>query len=71
MLSFGLIDDIVREPLGGSHNGPEQMAETLKNHIKAELALIMPQDPEERITARINKYSKMGHYKRLPATPAK
>jgi acetyl-CoA carboxylase alpha subunit len=43
------------------------MAETLKTHIKAELAKIMPQDPEERITARINKYSNMGHYTRIPA----
>jgi acetyl-CoA carboxylase carboxyl transferase subunit alpha len=68
MLSFGLIDDIVKEPLGGSHNAPEQMADTLKQHIKAELAKIMPQDPDARITARIEKYSKMGHY--AYATPA-
>ena len=75
MLSFGLIDDILREPLGGSHNAPEEMANTLKNHIKTELAKIIDQDPEERITARINKYSNMGHYRRLEApaaeTPAK
>ena len=75
MLSFGLIDDILREPLGGSHNAPEEMANTLKNHIKTELAKIIDQDPEERIMARINKYSNMGHYRRLEApaaeTPAK
>jgi acetyl-CoA carboxylase carboxyl transferase subunit alpha len=71
MLSFGLIDDIVIEPLGGCHNAPEQMAETLKNHIKAELSKIMPQDAEERITARIHKYSNMGHYRKLSeAIPA-
>jgi len=66
MLAFGLIDGILKEPLGGGHNGPEQLADTLKKHIKAELAKIMPQDPEERITARIEKYSKMGQYKRVP-----
>ncbi len=62
MLSFGLIDDILKEPLGGAHNAPEEMAHTLKAHIKAELAKIMPMDPEERITQRIDKYSKMGNY---------
>jgi acetyl-CoA carboxylase alpha subunit len=41
------------------------MAETLKNHIKAELAKIMGQDAEERIVARIDKYSKMGHYRKV------
>ena len=67
MLSFGLIDGILREPLGGAHHAPEAMAQTLKEHIKAELAKLMPMDPEERITARIEKYSEMGHYTTLGA----
>ncbi len=67
MLEFGLIDGILKEPLGGGHNAPEQLAETLKNHIKAELAKLMPQDPEERVVARIEKYSKMGQYARAPS----
>jgi acetyl-CoA carboxylase carboxyl transferase subunit alpha len=65
MLSFGLIDGIVREPLGGAHNAPEEMATAFKNHIKAELAQISGLDPDERILQRIEKYSKMGHYGRL------
>lgn len=69
MLSFGLIDGILKEPVGGGHNAPEELATTLKSHIKIELAKIIDQDPEERITARINKYSKMGHYGRLEPTP--
>lgn len=70
MLKFGLIDGIVKEPLGGAHNAPEAMAQTLKAHIKSELALLRPQDADERITARIDKYSKMGHYRKLTAAPA-
>ena len=64
MLHFGLIDGIVKEPLGGGHNAPEEMANTLKNHIQTELAKIIDQDPDERIMTRIEKYSKMGHYAR-------
>lgn len=70
MLEFGLIDGIVKEPLGGAHNAPETMAQSLKNHILAELEKISRQDPDERIVARIDKYSKMGHLRRLPAVPA-
>jgi acetyl-CoA carboxylase carboxyl transferase subunit alpha len=62
MLEFGLIDDIVKEPLGGAHTDPEKMAKTLKSHIKTELAGLINMDPEERITQRIEKYSKMGRY---------
>ncbi len=69
MLHFGLIDGIVKEPLGGGHNAPEEMANTLKSHIKAELAKIIDQDPEERITARIQKYSNMGHYAHAEPAP--
>lgn len=65
MLSFGLIDDIIREPLGGAHNAPETMAATLKDHIKKTLSELVDMDPDERIHARIEKYSNMGHYKEL------
>ena len=62
LLQFGIIDGILQEPLGGAHNAPEEMAMTLKKHIKAELAKIMQMDPEQRIEARINKYANMGRY---------
>lgn len=65
MLSFGLIDGILKEPLGGAHNAPETMALALKAHIQAELARLLPMDPEERIAARIQKYSEMGHYREV------
>jgi len=70
MLEFKLIDGIVKEPLGGAHNAPEEMAKTLKKHIKSELEKLVVQDPEERIIARIEKYSNMGHYRKLPSSAA-
>jgi acetyl-CoA carboxylase carboxyl transferase subunit alpha len=62
MLSFGLIDGIVEEPIGGAHNAPETMAITLKAHILKELSMLVGQDPEERIMTRIRKYEQMGRY---------
>ncbi|MBL7774427.1 MAG: acetyl-CoA carboxylase carboxyltransferase subunit alpha [Saprospiraceae bacterium] len=72
MLEFGLIDGIVKEPFGGAHNAPEEMAQILMKHLQGELKKITKLDPDERIAARIQKYSTMGHYERLkPATGSK
>jgi len=69
MFEFGLIDGIIKEPLGGAHTSPEEMAKILKKQIKKEINELMEMDPEERINARINKYSSMGVFatKSVPA----
>ena len=71
MLEFGLIDGILKEPLGGAHNAPEEMAKVLKKHIKAEIEKIKDQDPEERIMTRIDKYGSMGNFERSSESAAK
>ena len=65
MQEFELIDDIVKEPLGGAHSDPEGMAKILKRHIKKELADIVIEKPETRIKKRIAKYSRMGQFKKV------
>jgi len=62
MLDFGLIDDIIKEPTGGAHTHPEEMAKLLKRHIKKEIAEQMELTTEKRIKMRIKKYSSMGNY---------
>lgn len=62
MLENGLIDGIVKEPLGGAHADPEKMVKTLKSHIRKELAELSAMDPDERVDLRIEKYSNMGEY---------
>lgn len=67
MLSFGIIDGIIKEPLGGAHSAPEEMAEILKTHILKALAELRKLTPDELVEARINKYSSMGVYDTIPA----
>ncbi|MBK9018389.1 MAG: acetyl-CoA carboxylase carboxyltransferase subunit alpha [Saprospiraceae bacterium] len=67
MLSFGLIDGIIKEPLGGAHSAPEEMAVILKTYIKEALADLGKLTPDELVEARINKYSSMGVYDTIPA----
>lgn len=64
MHAFGLVDGILKEPLGGAHNAPEEMAKTLKKHIKAELDKLLKIAPDTLIDARINKYASMGRFER-------
>lgn len=60
MQSFGLVDGIIEEPLGGAHRDPEWMYKNLKDRIKSELKELMSQSSEERINTRIEKFSDMG-----------
>lgn len=71
MLGFGLIDGILKEPFGGAHNAPEEMAQTMKSHILAELDQQAKLDADTRIATRIAKYSNMGHYRRLETATTK
>lgn len=67
MLGFGIIDGIINEPLGGAHNNHEEMAETLKKHIKKELISLARFNPENLINKRLEKYSAMGEFTELKA----
>ncbi len=60
MLGFGLIDGIVKEPLGGAHKDEEWMYQELKKTILKELKPLMKMEPRERIEKRIQKFSEMG-----------
>ena len=62
MVEFGLVDDVIKEPLGGAHADPETMAVTLRRHLKKELSELLNLTPDERIKARIEKYSSMGRF---------
>ncbi|MDH3649160.1 MAG: acetyl-CoA carboxylase carboxyltransferase subunit alpha [Saprospiraceae bacterium] len=65
MFEFGLVDGIVKEPLGGAHTDPEAMIQTLKKHIKQQIREFKKMPVEELIDARINKYRKMGTFREI------
>jgi acetyl-CoA carboxylase carboxyl transferase subunit alpha len=60
MLSNGLVDGIVPEPLGGAHHQPEVAFANVKAAILENFAQLEHMDPEERIQQRIAKFSQMG-----------
>lgn len=70
MLEFGIIDGIIKEPLGGAHSAPEEMAKLLKRQIKKAIAEVQDMTTEARIEARIDKYANIGVYDQEPASEA-
>lgn len=60
MLKYKLIDGLIKEPIGGAHTDMKAAAKELKSTILKEIKALSKLKPEQRITARIEKFSKMG-----------
>jgi acetyl-CoA carboxylase carboxyl transferase subunit alpha len=55
-----LVDGVIKEPLGGAHANKEEIFETVKQRIIAELKELDKKTPENRINERIEKFCAMG-----------
>ncbi len=60
MTGFGLVDGIIKEPLGGAHTDMKWQSEMIKKTILSTLAELNKMDPEDRVAKRIEKFCKMG-----------
>jgi acetyl-CoA carboxylase carboxyl transferase subunit alpha len=65
MLGFGLIDGIIPEPIGGAHWDYDDAAEILKNYLVPVLQALKQKSPEQRVSERIDKFSKMGFWEEV------
>lgn len=59
-LGFGIIEEIIKEPMGAAHVHPEETAKNLKRTLKKELTRLCAMSKEELVDQRIEKYSNMG-----------
>ncbi len=62
MMKFGLVDGIIPEPLGGTHWDYDEAAAILKNHLIPIIQELKKISPEQRVSQRIDKFSKMGFW---------
>jgi acetyl-CoA carboxylase carboxyl transferase subunit alpha len=62
LLKFGIIDEIIREPLGGAHRNVELAAKQIKSAIKRHLKELMQIDRDALIQQRYERYRKIGVY---------
>jgi len=61
LLTFGVIDEIVPEPVGGAHTNPELAASLLDAALERALAEVSVMDSAARLDARYQKFRQMGN----------
>jgi acetyl-CoA carboxylase carboxyl transferase subunit alpha len=59
---LGVIDEIVKEPLGGAHRDPQGMAATLKEVVERHMKELEKMDMEELLRLRYEKFRRMGTF---------
>lgn len=69
LLQFGIIEDIVPEPQGGSHRDLEFQAEQIKEKLWHHLQELLPMSAEQLIEDRYNKFRKIGEYRIAETVP--
>jgi acetyl-CoA carboxylase carboxyl transferase subunit alpha len=57
---FGVIDEIIPEPLGGAHRNPEETAERVRNILQRELTDLMDKPIDSLLEERYQKFKLMG-----------
>lgn len=62
LLGFGLIDEIIKEPMGGAHKLPEMVYENVREAVLRHLDELSAMPPEVLIKRRYDKYRAMGVY---------
>jgi acetyl-CoA carboxylase carboxyl transferase subunit alpha len=63
MKRLKLIDEIVKEPVGGAHSNREKTFEIVKNKIAKHYQELEKLSPKELVAQRMDKYLSMGVYK--------
>lgn len=63
MKRLKLVDDVIKEPLGGAHREQDEMFEVIRKYIKKYLKELHDVLPEQRINDRIEKFCEMGVWK--------
>jgi acetyl-CoA carboxylase carboxyl transferase subunit alpha len=71
LAQFGVIDDVIPEPLAGAHRDPRAMAETLKGYLLRYLRELRDLPVAELLDQRYQKFRRMGVFEEEAAGEAK
>ncbi len=59
---FGIIEEIIPEPMGGAHRDPEIQAEAIKEAVWRHLQELLKMSPEQLVEDRYQKFRDIGHF---------
>jgi acetyl-CoA carboxylase carboxyl transferase subunit alpha len=71
LLEMKLIDDMVREPLGGAHRDPQEAAANIRAMIQKYAKELEDADREALIADRYEKFRRIGVFENLGSQPAR
>ncbi|MFC1807009.1 acetyl-CoA carboxylase carboxyltransferase subunit alpha [Candidatus Omnitrophota bacterium] len=60
LLEFGIIDEVIPEPLGGAHKDPDTAASNIKSAVLRHLNEVSKLSSDEIVDARYNKFRHIG-----------
>jgi acetyl-CoA carboxylase carboxyl transferase subunit alpha len=60
LINFGIIDRIIKEPLGGAHTNVDEMAVSIKRNLEESINRLIGEPIESLLTKRYYKFRKIG-----------
>ncbi|MDK3159920.1 acetyl-CoA carboxylase carboxyltransferase subunit alpha [Kamptonema cortianum] len=60
--SLGLVDEVIPEPMGGAHQGPDEIYETVKKTIARNLRALQKMSTKDLLEKRYEKYREIGEF---------
>jgi len=61
--SFGLVDEVLREPLGGAHRDADAMAQSLRNALVGNLDELRRYSLDDLLAARYQRFASFGRFR--------
>jgi len=68
LFKFGIIDDIIAEPLGGAQRDHREMANTLKKYLLRYLRQLSGIPIDDLLEQRYQKFRRMGVFEEVPTS---
>ena len=64
---LGIVDEIIKEPMGGAHHDPSVVYGGVKEFLNEQRALLTSLSLDELLERRYQKYRRLGQYTESPA----
>ena len=62
LLKFGIVDDVIEEPIGGAHRDHHHMAAAMKRYLKKNLTELAEEPVDSLLEKRYQRFRKIGVY---------
>jgi len=62
LLRLGIIDDVVREPLGGAHRNHHRTASQMKLYLRSTLRTLLATETDELVEQRYQRFRRLGAF---------